>query len=297
MAAPARAPAPQPESTASRQSSPSPMTRRGAGVAPAGPPLVRLGAPKRPGAPRPRVATVSHVPPGPAGPGQPAIALAGAGDPLPADVRTHLEAGFGADLGDVRVHQGDSASHLAIAHGARAFAYGNHIVLGEKASPRDVGLMAHEVAHVLQQRGSPAVQRCANGTCTCGGACRSGSANEDEAARASQTVAAGGSFNVTGRTSSIAAQHADEDEGWLERTIWGLLESHAPSLVPIIRKGPAGVLDSVKDKVTGAVRSRHRRRRRVPAHPLRAAHRLDAGRGGEDRAERLQADQRGDPED
>jgi hypothetical protein len=203
---------------------------------------------------RPKVTPVSERPWLAAGPGQPIIALAGPGEPLPVDVRARLEAGFGADLGDVRVHGGETAAHLALAHGARAFAYGNHVVLGEKASPRDLGLMAHEVAHVLQQRGAPAVQRCSGGACTCG-ACGSRSGYEDEAARASQAVTSGGSFTVTGQTTGAQAQHEDEDEGWLEGKIWGLLESHAPDLVPIIRRGPAGVLDWVKDKVTGAVRS------------------------------------------
>ena len=180
------------------------------------------------------------------------IALAGAGEPLLHDVRINLERGFGADLSAVRVHQGETAAHVAFAHGARAFAYGNHVVLGERANPRDLGLMAHEVAHVLQQRGAPVVQRCSGAGCGCA-AC-SGSIHEDEAARASQAVASGGSFLVSSHTSGAIAQH-EEEEGFFEKQVWGLLESHAPDLVPIIRKGPAGVLDWVKDKVTGAVRS------------------------------------------
>src|SRR5205814_2049226 len=152
-----------------------------------------------------------------------------------------------------RVHQGESAAHLAFAHGARAFAYGHHVVLGTKANASDIGLMAHEVAHVLQQQAAPIVQRCSGGTCSCGGNC-GGGASEDEAARASRTISAGGSFSVTGQA-SMAVQHADEEEGWLESTVWSLLESAAPDLVPIIRKGPSGVVDWVKEKVSNAVHS------------------------------------------
>jgi hypothetical protein len=187
--------------------------------------------------------------------GRPALTLSGPGEPLPQAVRERLEPGFGADLGAVRVHQGDAAARLALDRGARAFAYGHHIVLGEGASPHDLGLMAHEIAHVLQQRGAPAVQRCSGGVCTCGGACGSGSRYEQEAARASESVSAGGTFVVTGQTSSAIPQHAPEEEGWLEGKIWGLLEEFAPNLVPIIRRGPEGVLDWIKDKVTGAIRS------------------------------------------
>lgn len=251
----ARSQAPQADAPAPRSSSPSPLTRRPSDApAPFGPPLRRL-TPVRDAAPaRQKVMPVSERPWLAAGPGQPIMTLAGPGEPLPADVRARLESSFGADLGHVRVHGGETAAHLALAHGARAFAYGNHVVLGEKASPRDLGLMAHEVAHVLQQRGAPAVQRCSGGTCTCGG-CGSESGHEDEAARASQAVTSGGSFSVTGQTTGAVPQHEDEEEGWVEGKIWGLLESHAPDLVPIIRRGPAGVLDWVKDKVTGAVRS------------------------------------------
>ena len=203
--------------------------------------------------PQRKVKPVSEAPSLPAGPGAPVITLAGPGEPLAPDVRRQLEGGFGADLGEVRVHRGETAEHLALAHGARAFAYGHHVVLGKRAAPHDVALLAHEVAHVLQQQGAAVVQRCTGGSCACS-ACSGRSANEDEAARASQAITAGSTFTVSGQAGA-APQHEDEDEGLLVSAIWNRLESYAPNLVPIIRKGPAGVLDWIKDKVSGAVKS------------------------------------------
>jgi hypothetical protein len=217
------------------------------------PPTLRVngGAPLGPSR---RITPIGHLPSLPAGPGQPPLTLNGPGEPLPQAVRERLESGFGADLGLVRVHVGDAAARLALGHGARAFAYGHHIVLSRGASAYDLGLMAHEIAHVLQQQGAPAVQRCGTGNCTCGGAC-GGSSYENEAVRASHGVSAGGTFVVTGQTSTTLPQHAPEEEGWVESKIWGLLEEYAPNLVPIVRRGPEGVLDWIKDKVTGAIES------------------------------------------
>ena len=204
--------------------------------------------------PQRRVTPISETPSLAAGPGAPVITLAGSGEPLAPDLRRQLENGFGADLSAVRVHQGETASHLALAHGARAFAFGHHVVLGQRAHPHDVALLAHEVAHVLQQQSAPVVQRCTGGACTCS-ACSGRSASESEAAQAAQAVTSGGTFTVSGHAATMTPQHADEDEGFLVSTIWSLLESHAPNLVPIIRRGPEGVLDWVKDKVSGAVKN------------------------------------------
>ncbi|MBL8621953.1 MAG: DUF4157 domain-containing protein [Myxococcales bacterium] len=77
------------------------------------------------------------------------------GRPLRATERTRLEAVFGADLAAVRVHDGPAAAALARQAGARAFAAGRHVVLGagEAAKADADELLAHEVAHVLQQVG------------------------------------------------------------------------------------------------------------------------------------------------
>lgn len=81
-------------------------------------------------------------------------ALGGSGQPLPAEVRTRLERTFAADLSAVRVHEGPAAARAA--RDARALASGAHVYLGTgecATSPRSFPVLAHEVAHVLQQTG------------------------------------------------------------------------------------------------------------------------------------------------
>ena len=58
-----------------------------------------------------------------------------------------FEARLGATLGDVRVHDDERAAFTARALGARGFALGRDVVLGV----RDERLLAHELAHVVQQ--------------------------------------------------------------------------------------------------------------------------------------------------
>ena len=77
----------------------------------------------------------------------------GPGTSMSARTRGTLESRLGVDLGAVRVHRGPAAHEAAAALGARAFAAGSHIWLGRGESEEDVGLMAHETAHVLQQDG------------------------------------------------------------------------------------------------------------------------------------------------
>jgi len=89
--------------------------------------------------------------------------LDGDGAPLDGTTRGFFEPRFGADLSAVRVHAGASAARLAGGYGAHAFAWGNHIVFnaGKYAPHTRAGrsLMAHELAHVEQQRRTPALAR------------------------------------------------------------------------------------------------------------------------------------------
>ncbi|MFC7737931.1 DUF4157 domain-containing protein [Roseomonas sp. GCM10028921] len=84
-------------------------------------------------------------------------ALRGGGRPLDPATRGLLEPRFGHDFGGVRVHAGPAAARAAQAVHAQAFTLGRDIVLGEGApAPRSAAgqrLMAHELAHVVQQRG------------------------------------------------------------------------------------------------------------------------------------------------
>jgi hypothetical protein len=83
----------------------------------------------------------------------------GVGQPLDPAVRTFTESAFGADFGDVRVHT--DAHAAATARGLHALAYtiGRDIFFeaGRYQPTQREGqrLLAHELTHVLQQRGAP----------------------------------------------------------------------------------------------------------------------------------------------
>jgi hypothetical protein len=82
------------------------------------------------------------------------------GHPLDRALRARLEAALGAELGAVRVHTDEAADLAARALGARAFAIGEDIFFARGAyDPAGIAgqrLIAHEVAHVVQSRGSGA---------------------------------------------------------------------------------------------------------------------------------------------
>jgi hypothetical protein len=83
----------------------------------------------------------------------------GAGKPLDRSVASTLSPAMGASLDGVRVHTGDGAAALARAVTARAFTVGNDIYFGRgeyRPGTSDGNqLIAHEVAHTIQQRGAP----------------------------------------------------------------------------------------------------------------------------------------------
>jgi Domain of unknown function (DUF4157) len=84
----------------------------------------------------------------------------GTGHPLARTVSRQLESAYGEPLSDVRIHTGEHAAELARAVSARAFTVGSDIFFagGEYSPTTRSGqeLIAHEVAHVVQQRGAPA---------------------------------------------------------------------------------------------------------------------------------------------
>jgi hypothetical protein len=86
------------------------------------------------------------------------------GRPLEPAVRAPMERAFGAGLGDVRLHTDGPARQLNGALSARAVTVGRHVYFdqGEYRPGLAAGraLLAHELAHVLQQRrGGRRVQR------------------------------------------------------------------------------------------------------------------------------------------
>lgn len=75
------------------------------------------------------------------------------GNPLPMDVKSHLQAQVGYDLSAVRVHTGPNAQELTRKVGAQAFTVGNRVVLSPDVArtPEGKRLLAHELTHVVQQ--------------------------------------------------------------------------------------------------------------------------------------------------
>ncbi|HEX8065523.1 MAG TPA: DUF4157 domain-containing protein [Thermoleophilaceae bacterium] len=99
------------------------------------------------------------------------VSSLGAGRPLDRASRGFFEPRLGRDLGDVRVHDGARAAESAHAIEAAAFTVGRDVVFGRDRYAPATGegrrLLAHELAHVVQQGGEPrAVQREAIESCT-----------------------------------------------------------------------------------------------------------------------------------
>jgi hypothetical protein len=80
-----------------------------------------------------------------------AVAARAAGSPLDAALRTRIEPQLGVDLGHVRVRSDAAAAAAAADLHARAFTAGSTIYLAAGSSPADLGLIAHEATHVVQQ--------------------------------------------------------------------------------------------------------------------------------------------------
>jgi hypothetical protein len=89
--------------------------------------------------------------------------LGSPGQPLDAGARAFMEARLGYGFGQVRIHADARAEESARAVGALAYTVGDDIVFGagryapETAAGRR--LLAHELAHVLQQQGTRVIQR------------------------------------------------------------------------------------------------------------------------------------------
>jgi hypothetical protein len=82
--------------------------------------------------------------------------LARPGRPLDPSTRSFMESRFQRDLGDVRIHTDADAARSAQALHAQAYTVGNQIVFGaDRYDPSGGGrhLLAHELAHTVQQRG------------------------------------------------------------------------------------------------------------------------------------------------
>lgn len=102
------------------------------------------------------------------------------GEPLPAATRAAFEPLFGHDFSQVRIHADDAPNRKLKGRGALACTEGNDLYFASGRyrpdTPAGRRLLAHELAHAVQQRG---------------GAGMAGAAHEQEADRAAEQVAGG----------------------------------------------------------------------------------------------------------
>lgn len=140
-------------------------------------------------------------------------AARGGGAGLDGGARERMETAFGADFGGVRVHTGAEAGTLSRSLGARAFTTGRDVFFaqGEYRPGTEGGdrLIAHELAHVVQQGG-----RAGAGPLTVGAP---GDAHEREADAAAHAVTSGARAGVEGAASGGAVQR-DLTAYWRDHT-------------------------------------------------------------------------------
>jgi uncharacterized protein DUF4157/lysine-specific metallo-endopeptidase family protein len=134
-------------------------------------------------------------------------ALESPGQPLEKETRSLMESRFHHDFSSVRVHTGTRAEESASALQANAYALGRDVVFGHgrynPSSEDGLHLIAHELAHVVQQQHAPAP-----GPQTDLEVSEPGDAAEREAESAADRVAAGGEAGVHERAGA-ATVHRD----------------------------------------------------------------------------------------
>lgn len=161
------------------------------------------------------------------------------GQPLDAAARAEMEARFGEDFGDVRIHA-DTRAH-ASARGllAKAYTIGRHIAfsVGRYLPGTDEGrrLLAHELTHVVQQR-------------------RGGSApplnasapHEYEAAAVSRAASAGQAVSVQGATGVGLARAPDDGQNAITpEELWKIVQSQRG----FSATEPGHAVEAAKEKV------------------------------------------------
>lgn len=133
------------------------------------------------------------------------------GEPLKPAARADMEPRFQHDFSAVRVHGDGRAAESAAAVGALAYTVGSHVVFGarqyrpESAAGRR--LLAHELAHVVQQRGAALQPRLAVGPAD--------TPEERQAESCARAVAAGQSPPALAAAGALVqrAEELEEDTG------------------------------------------------------------------------------------
>ncbi|MBX3162677.1 MAG: DUF4157 domain-containing protein [Deltaproteobacteria bacterium] len=135
-----------------------------------------------------------------------ARASSSSGHALPDDVRGKFESSLGADLSSVRVHTGAESVASANAVGAKAYTIGSDIHFGaghyDPTTNAGQHLLAHEVAHTVQQAGG------AIGAQYKLEVSSAGDAFEAEADRAADAMTRGQAFSVGGAGAALSRSPA-----------------------------------------------------------------------------------------
>ena len=158
--------------------------------------MTRYGIASRPAQPRSAISRDAAATPGKRTLTE-ALPAKSSGAPLPTGLSSRLGGALGADVSSVRVHIGGDSATAADGLAANAFAVGQdvHFAAGQynPGTPAGDRLIAHEVAHTVQQRGQAAApQRDA-----AAGVSQPGDAHEVEAESFAQAFVRGGSHPVT----------------------------------------------------------------------------------------------------
>ena len=219
---------PAARSAAVTQKAPSAETkttsRRAGTPAPSGPPVLRLVTAARSGESRVSDGSLEEL-----------LASPGPGEPLSEPIRRRLESSLRVDLSPVRVHGDKRARAVVDGMHARAFTLGRRIFLGTGEQPTDLRLMAHEVAHVVQQQSAPSVQKSGGGT---------PDALEHEAHQVSAAVVSGQRASVVGRTSP-RPQYSLGD--WVKSKV-SAVGSAVSAVVDVVGDIAGAALNFIKDR-------------------------------------------------
>ncbi len=140
-----------------------------------------------------------------------AVAAAGSsrGSPLPENLQRKFESSLGADLSGVRVHTGESSAAANDAVGAKAYTMGNDIHFGagnyDPSSKGGEHLLAHEVAHTVQQGGGAQRMQFKLAVSS------PGDSHEHEADRAADAMVSGAPAFVSGASGGAARDVLSHD--------------------------------------------------------------------------------------
>ena len=168
----------------------------------------------------------------------------GHGKPLDPTTRVEMEAKFGEDFGDVRVHTDRAAASAAAALGANAWTSGRDIVFGEgffsPGTRKGKKLLAHELAHVVQQRRGGSRPR----------TFEPDSVAERDAANAAGQIAGPGPVSVGAATGTGVARDEAEEPWWKKR-----LNPIYQRALEVLPKGVADELEQANEAAKNFVKT------------------------------------------